>query len=153
MTDHKALKIAIASGKGGTGKTTLSTNLAAYIAELDEVVLVDLDVEEPNSGLFFEGELTHEEVIFKMIPQWDELKCTLCSICPKVCNYHAVIQLGPSILVFPELCHSCYACSELCPASALPMMQKKQEPFATFGLANSILLKAASILVRNKRCL
>ena len=125
MTDLKSLKIAIASGKGGTGKTTLSTNLAAYIAEREEVVLVDLDVEEPNSGLFFKGELTHEEDIFKMIPQWDESKCTLCGICPKLCNYHAVIQLGPSILVFPELCHSCYACSELCPAAALPMIPKK----------------------------
>ncbi len=125
MTDPKPLKIAIASGKGGTGKTTLSTNLAAYIAEQHEVVLVDLDVEEPNSGLFFKGELIHEEAIFKMIPQWDEKKCTLCGICTKVCNYHAVIQLGPSILVFPELCHSCYACSELCPAAALPMIPKK----------------------------
>ena len=125
MTDLKPLKIAIASGKGGTGKTTLSTNLAAFIAEQHEVVLVDLDVEEPNSGLFFKGELTHEEDIFKMIPQWDESKCTLCGICPKLCSYHAVIQLGPSILVFPELCHSCYACSELCPVDALPMIPKK----------------------------
>jgi MinD superfamily P-loop ATPase len=125
MTDLKSLKIAIASGKGGTGKTTLSTNLAAYIAEREEIVLVDLDVEEPNSGLFFKGKLIHEEDIFKMIPQWDEKKCTLCGICPKVCNYHAVIQLGPSILVFPELCHSCYACSELCPAAAMPMIPKK----------------------------
>jgi len=125
MTDLKSLKIAIASGKGGTGKTTLSTNLAAYIAEREEIVLVDLDVEEPNSGLFFKGKLIHEEDIFKMIPQWDEKKCTLCGICTKVCNYHAVIQLGPSILVFPELCHSCYACSELCPAAALPMIPKK----------------------------
>jgi len=125
MTDLKPLKIAIASGKGGTGKTTLSTNLAAFIAEQHEVVLVDLDVEEPNSGLFFKGELTHEEDIFKMIPQWDESKCTLCGICPKLCSYHAVIQLGPSILVFPELCHSCYACSELCPAAAMPMIPKK----------------------------
>jgi len=125
MTDLKPLKIAIASGKGGTGKTTLSTNLAAFIAEQHEVVLVDLDVEEPNSGLFFKGELTHEEDIFKMIPQWDESKCTLCGICPKLCSYHAVIQLGPSIIVFPELCHSCYACSELCPVDALPMIPKK----------------------------
>jgi MinD superfamily P-loop ATPase len=125
MTNRQPFKIAIASGKGGTGKTTLSTNLAAYIAEKDEVVLVDLDVEEPNSGLFFKGNLIHDENIFKMIPQWDESKCTLCGICPKVCNYHAVIQLGPSILVFPELCHSCYACSELCPVDALPMIPKK----------------------------
>ncbi len=134
MTDLKSLKIAIASGKGGTGKTTLSTNLAAYIAERHEVVLVDLDVEEPNSGLFFKGELIHEEDIFKMIPQWDEAKCTLCGICPKVCSYHAVIQLGPSILVFPELCHSCYACSELCPVDALPMIPKKTGTLRDFRI-------------------
>lgn len=134
MTDLKSLKIAIASGKGGTGKTTLSTNLAAYIAERHEVVLVDLDVEEPNSGLFFKGELIHEEDIFKMIPQWDEAKCTLCGICPKVCSYHAVIQLGPSILVFPELCHSCYACSELCPVDALPMIPKKTGSLRDFRI-------------------
>ncbi len=125
MTDRKPFKIAIASGKGGTGKTTLSTNLAAFIAEQEEVILVDLDVEEPNSGLFFTGELIHEEPNFKMIPQWEESKCTFCGICQKVCNYHAVIQLGPSILVFPELCHSCYACSELCPTDSLPMISKK----------------------------
>lgn len=134
MTKQKPLKIAIASGKGGTGKTTLSTNLAAFIAEQHEVVLVDLDVEEPNSGLFFTGELTHEENVFKMIPQWDESKCTLCGICPKVCNYHAVIQLGPTILVFPELCHSCYACSELCPADALPMIPKKTGTLRDFQI-------------------
>jgi len=134
MTDLKPLKIAIASGKGGTGKTTLSTNLAAFIAEQHEVVLVDLDVEEPNSGLFFKGELTHEEDIFKMIPQWDESKCTLCGICPKLCSYHAVIQLGPSILVFPELCHSCYACSELCPVDALPMIPKKTGSLRDFRI-------------------
>lgn len=125
MTNGEPFKIAIASGKGGTGKTTLSTNLASFIAEQEEVVLADLDVEEPNSGLFFTGELIHSQENFKMIPQWDESKCTLCNLCQEVCNYHAVIQLGPTILVFPELCHSCYACSELCPTDALPMIPKK----------------------------
>ena len=136
MTNTNPLKIAIASGKGGTGKTTLSTNLAAFIAEQHEVVLVDLDVEEPNSGLFFKGELTHKEDVFKMIPEWDESKCTLCGICPKVCNFHAVIQLGPTILVFPELCHSCYACSELCPVDALPMIPKKTGELRDFQINN-----------------
>ena len=119
------MKIAIASGKGGTGKTTLATNLASYLSESEEIVLCDLDVEEPNSSLFIEGKLVHEEDKFKMIPEWIEDKCTLCGICQKVCNFHAVIQLGPQIMVFPELCHSCFACSELCPVSALPMKPKK----------------------------
>lgn len=136
MTNNKPLKIAIASGKGGTGKTTLSTNLAGLIAEKEEVVLVDLDVEEPNSGLFFKGELMHEEDNFKMIPHWDESLCTLCGICQKACNYHAVIQLGPSFMVFPQLCHSCYACSELCPAGALPMIPAKTGKLRDFQFNN-----------------
>lgn len=119
------MKIAIASGKGGTGKTTLSTNLALLLAENQQVVLVDLDVEEPNSGLFIRADLIHEEDTFKMVPDWVEDQCTFCGECQKVCNFHAVIQLGKMIMVFPELCHACYACSELCPADALPMIPKK----------------------------
>ncbi len=118
------MKIAIASGKGGTGKTTLATNLAGYLAEKREVVLIDLDVEEPNSGLFIIGKTVLQQHKFKMVPQWTE-SCSLCSLCQQACNFHAVLQLGPQILVFPELCHSCFACSELCPESALPMVPKK----------------------------
>jgi len=119
------MKIAIASGKGGTGKTTLSTNLAGYFAEKGDVILTDLDVEEPNSGLFIKGESVYKEDKYKMIPEWEQEKCTLCGLCQEVCNFHAVIQLVDLIMVFPELCHSCYACSELCPADALPMIPKK----------------------------
>jgi len=119
------MKIAIASGKGGTGKTTLSTNLASYLAQTEKVVLTDLDVEEPNSGLFLDSKLIHKEDKVKMIPQWNEKDCILCGNCQSVCNYHAVIQIMDSIMVFPELCHSCYACSELCPTSSLPMIPKK----------------------------
>jgi MinD superfamily P-loop ATPase len=119
------MNIAIASGKGGTGKTTISTNLAMLFAESEKVVLGDLDVEEPNSGLFIRAELVHEENKFKMIPGWVEDNCSLCGICQDVCNFHSIIQLGTKIMVFPELCHSCYACSELCPRETLPMIQKK----------------------------
>ena len=119
------MKIAIASGKGGTGKTTLSSNLAAYISEKEKVVLCDLDVEEPNSGLFIKGELIHKEEKFKMVPSWKADKCTFCGLCQDVCNYNAVIKLEDKIMVFPDLCHSCYACSELCPEDALPMIPEK----------------------------
>ena len=130
------MKIAVASGKGGTGKTTLSTNLACYLAEKEGVVLTDLDVEEPNSGLFIKGELIKKEDKFKMIPEWNEDNCTLCGICQDVCNFHAIIQLGTMILVFPELCHSCYACSELCPTLALPMIPQKMGELKHFRNGN-----------------
>jgi MinD superfamily P-loop ATPase len=119
------MKIAIASGKGGTGKTTLSTNLASFLAETHKVVLTDLDVEEPNSGLFLKSELVYSEDKFKMIPEWNKTDCTLCGNCQDVCNYHAVIKIVDMIMVFPELCHSCFACSELCPTNSLPMIENK----------------------------
>lgn len=130
------MKITIASGKGGTGKTTLSTNLASFLAEEHEVVLTDLDVEEPNSGLFIKADLIHKEDKFKMVPEWKEDECILCGNCQKVCNFHAVIQLGEMIMVFPELCHGCYACSELCPTSSLPMIPKKMGELKHFQKGN-----------------
>ncbi len=128
------MKIAIASGKGGTGKTTLSTNLATFMAETAPVVLADLDVEEPNSGLFLQGEVHHEEPKFKMIPCWEGENCTLCGNCQEVCNSNAVLKIGDAIMVFPELCHSCYACSELCPTSSLPMQPKQMGELKHFKI-------------------
>ena len=123
------MKIAIASGKGGTGKTTLAVNLASFIAQRStddrKVVLVDMDVEEPNSGLFFKGELIKSELKYRMVPEWIENKCTFCKKCANVCNFNALAYIGVSVLIFPELCHSCYACSELCPENALPMKAER----------------------------
>lgn len=136
------MKIAIASGKGGTGKTTLSTNLAALFAEKAQVVLADLDVEEPNSGLFIKGNIEREDIKYKMIPEWNESTCTLCGLCQKNCNFHAVIQLGSQILVFPELCHSCYACSELCPADSLPMIKQRMGQLKQFRNKNMTFIES-----------
>lgn len=114
------MNIVIASGKGGTGKTTLATNLASYLALEHDVVLSDLDVEEPNSALFVKGKLQQQTDKFKLIPQWNG-ECVECGICQEVCAYNAILQLGKHIILHAQLCHSCHACSDLCPIDALPM--------------------------------
>lgn len=118
------MKLAIASGKGGTGKTTVATNLAARLARALPVVLVDCDVEEPNTGLFLHGEMVHEEPIFKQIPEWDAPSCHHCGQCQAVCNFNAVLSLPDSVMIFPELCHACRACSDLCPTGSLPLVPR-----------------------------
>ncbi len=122
------MRIAIASGKGGTGKTTLAVNLALKLSESHSTALLDLDVEEPNGGIFIQGKEMHKRTAKRMIPKWDQNLCSLCGKCPAFCRYNAIIRLGDYILVMPELCHSCYACSELCPDNALPMVA---EPLGT----------------------
>ena len=117
------MKLAIASGKGGTGKTTLAVNLALHAANSQKVVLLDLDVEEPNSGIFIKGELKREKQLVRHVPVWEKEACTLCGKCSEVCRFNAVLKLGKHILVMPELCHGCYACSELCLENALPMQE------------------------------
>jgi MinD superfamily P-loop ATPase len=140
------MKIAIASGKGGTGKTTLSTNLASYIAERKECVLADLDVEEPNSGLFIKAKLIETEDKFKMIPKWDSTACTLCGNCQTVCNFNAILKMGEMIMVFPELCHGCYACAELCPTSSLSMNQKKMGELKYYKAGNLNFIESRLII-------
>lgn len=118
------MKITIASGKGGTGKTMLSSNLATLLSSMmteTKVILADLDVEEPNSAIFIKGEKVKEEKKYKPIPQWIPEKCTFCNKCKEVCNFNAIAMLPENVLVFPELCHSCYACVDLCPEEALQM--------------------------------
>ena len=140
------MKIAIASGKGGTGKTTLSTNFASYLAKKHKVVLVDLDVEEPNSGLFLKANLFYSEDKHKMIPKWDNTACTLCGNCQQVCNYHAVLHIMDDIMVFPELCHSCYACSELCPTNSLPMIEKKMGELQHFKTSDFDFIESRLVI-------
>ncbi len=120
------MKITIASGKGGTGKTTLSVNLAAYLADhKKDVVLIDLDVEEPNSNLFLQGDCKQSKIANKAVPKWESDDCTYCGECADICNFNAIVALSNEIIVHPELCHSCYACSELCPTHSLPMENER----------------------------
>ena len=119
------MDLSIASGKGGTGKTTLSVNLTHYLSQGRKIVLGDLDVEEPNSLLFMAIKLKEENSAYKMVPKWESADCTLCGECATNCNFNAIVALPSEILVFKELCHSCYACSELCPTDSLPMQREK----------------------------
>jgi len=111
------MNICIASGKGGTGKTTISTNLALSIQT--KVQLLDCDVEEPNSHLFITPEKTQTEIINTPVPKVDEDKCNLCGKCGDICQFKAISVMGSVILTFPELCHSCGGCLEVCPEGAI----------------------------------
>ncbi len=111
------LKIAIASGKGGTGKTLIATNLAVSIS--DNVQLLDCDVEEPNCHIFFKPDFLVEEKVNVLLPQVNDQKCTLCKKCSEVCQYNAIAILVKSVLIFPELCHSCGGCARFCPEKAI----------------------------------
>jgi len=120
--------IAVASGKGGTGKTTVSTNLALSIG--DNVQLLDCDCEEPNAHIFIKPNIEKTQNISILVPEIDESKCTFCGHCQKVCAYNAiaVISSGESskgkTLVFPELCHGCGACSYLCPQECIKEIER-----------------------------
>ena len=108
---------AIASGKGGTGKTTVTASLAAIWGE--PVTLVDLDVEEPNLHLFVNPEVTREVPAMLEIPVHDPARCTLCGECTDLCQYKALAIMGKSMLFFPEMCHGCGGCLRVCPEGAL----------------------------------
>ncbi len=109
--------ISVASGKGGTGKTTVATNLA-YCLETN-VQILDCDVEEPNCHLFLNPEIKMRKTIFVPVPQIDEEKCTYCKKCAQICRFKAIAVFGETILTFPELCHSCGGCTKICPENAV----------------------------------
>ncbi len=109
--------IAVASGKGGTGKTTVSVNLARTVGH--GVQLLDCDVEEPNAHLFLRGSESGSDIVSIPIPEVDESLCDACGECGRFCRYHAIVSFGSSPLVFPEMCHSCGGCALVCPQGAI----------------------------------
>ena len=113
------LKIAVASGKGGTGKTMVATSLAASLAEEHQIQFLDCDVEAPNAHLFLKPEIQHKKPAVIMIPKIDEVICTQCGRCAKGCAFNALAQVGEKILVFPQLCHGCGNCTLICPVNAI----------------------------------
>ena len=109
--------ISIASGKGGTGKTTVATNLACSVGST--VQLLDCDVEAPNAHLFINPSFTVSESVFLPVPKVNEDRCTFCGECAQICQFNALAVVNQTILVFEELCHSCGGCRAVCPESAI----------------------------------
>lgn len=132
------MNIAIASGKGGTGKTTISTNLSLLLGEMGEkVCYLDCDVEEPNGHLFLNPEIMHKQAAVIPIPVIDEKTCNACGICVRFCEYKALIRLGKKVMVFPELCHGCGGCTLLCPSFAISE-QTKEIGYTEAGVSGNI---------------
>jgi MinD superfamily P-loop ATPase len=121
------MRIAVASGKGGTGKTTVATSLAISltadfrqdVAASSPPLFLDCDVEAPNAHLFLKPAFEERQEVGILIPQVDEALCTHCGKCAEVCQYHAITVLGHKTLVFPQLCHGCGSCSLMCPEKAI----------------------------------
>ena len=129
--------ISVASGKGGTGKTLVSTSLALSLKDEHKIKLLDCDVEEPNDHILLKPVKTGSEPVNMLVPVIDEEKCTHCGECSRICAYHALAVIPDRVMTFHELCHSCGACSYLCPEKAI-----SEEPRATglleWGDANGI---------------
>ena len=108
--------VAVASGKGGTGKTTVAVNLALALGNAQ---LIDCDVEEPNAHILLKPKIREEKKVYALTPAIDDAKCTHCGKCAEHCLYHAIFVTASGALMFPELCHSCGLCVLVCPEGAI----------------------------------
>jgi len=132
------MRIAIASGKGGTGKTTIATNMACSIAQTGKTVqYLDCDVEEPNGHIFLKPDIDQTLSVTIGVPQVDNELCNGCGKCGQLCQYSAIVCLKDKPLVFEQLCHSCGGCMLVCPTGAITE-KPKEIGFADFGSANGV---------------
>lgn len=139
------MKIAIASGKGGTGKTTIATNLACSIARMGKTVqYLDCDVEEPNGHIFLKPEIEETQNVTMGVPEVDTELCNGCGKCGQLCQYSAIICLKDTVMTFEQLCHSCGGCMAVCPQAAIKEKQRKIG-IAEFGRANGVLYGAGKL--------
>jgi len=113
--------ISVASGKGGTGKTLIATSLAL---SLENSLLLDCDVEEPNCHIFIKPKKIKSEKVSVLVPVIDEAKCNYCGKCAQICEFNALVVANKKVLVFPNLCHSCGGCVLLCPHKAISEKQR-----------------------------
>lgn len=109
--------VAIASGKGGTGKTSVTANLARVFN--GPIHVLDCDVEEPNAHLFLRGELIAETEVAIRVPEFDAETCSACDACVDFCQFNALASVGKTPLLFKELCHGCGGCALVCPCDAV----------------------------------
>lgn len=115
--------ISIASGKGGTGKTTVACALALSLNS--GVQLLDCDAEEPNAHIFIKPDIKNTEPVFIPVPTVDKSRCDFCGKCAQVCAYNAIAVLKDSVLIFPELCHGCGSCTYFCPREAIKEVNRE----------------------------
>lgn len=142
------MRIAIASGKGGTGKTTVSTSLAVASTRRGlSVAYVDCDVEEPNGHLFLKPQITSTRTIGRLHPRVDYAKCTHCGYCGEICQYSAIVCIGENVLVYPELCHSCGGCALVCRPGAIAEVMGEIGRVES-GVAGSIHFAQGTLNVR-----
>ncbi|ACV62118.1 Cobyrinic acid ac-diamide synthase [Desulfofarcimen acetoxidans DSM 771] len=117
--------ISVASGKGGTGKTTVSTSLALALDRIRPVLFLDCDVEEPNAHIFLKPAIATTEKVHRPIPMIDYDKCTYCQNCSDICAFNVLAVLEKTVLIFGELCHSCGSCWYQCPEKAITQTDKE----------------------------
>ena len=144
------IKIAIASGKGGTGKTLISTNLFNALQKQKRVVtLVDCDAEEPNDREFISGELTQSIEVTQLIPVIDESKCSYCGKCHEYCNYNAIffVREASIIKVMEDLCHGCGACSVACEFGAITEKEDLLGTVSQYSISENCTLIEARMKV------
>jgi MinD superfamily P-loop ATPase len=119
------IKIAVASGKGGTGKSTVATNFAYLLSEMyEDVAIIDCDVEEPNCHIFLNPQIEKSETSYLAVPEMSKKLCIGCGKCTEICQFNSLAIVKGKVIVFPELCHSCGGCWIVCPVNAISQGQR-----------------------------